>query len=434
MSARAAIVTGALGLVLFAGCSAGGTESSAASAASAKALFDDTVVHDIDIVFDDAAYDEMIATYLNGGDKTWIEATVTIDGTTFKQAGLRLKGNSSLRGLTSSGTAAQGNDRPGGGGPGGSVSAESPQDLPWLVSLDKYVDGQEYEGYTEFVVRSNNSQSALNEAVALELLEVAGLAAEDSVATRFSVNSSQEVLRLVIENPGDAWDDDNFSTDGILYKAESSGDYSYRGDDPASYAEVFDQETDEDNEDLAPLIDFLEFINTSDDATFAAELSKHLDVAAFAKYLAFQELIANSDDIDGPGNNSYLRYSADSGVFTVVSWDHNLAFGGFGGGGMGAPGGGNMGAAAGAPAGTNAGGAGGPRSRSNILVERFKADDAFAALYTQALTDLKAQLYTSGKAAEILKTRAAVLTAQAGDLVSTDTVTQESAKIEAYFK
>jgi spore coat protein CotH len=37
--------------------------------------------------FDDAAYDELIATYLNGGDKTWIEATVTIDGTTFEQAG-----------------------------------------------------------------------------------------------------------------------------------------------------------------------------------------------------------------------------------------------------------------------------------------------------------------------------------------------------------
>jgi hypothetical protein len=54
MSARAAIVTGALGLVLFAGCSAGGTESSAGSAAraaNASVLFDDTVVHDIDIVF-----------------------------------------------------------------------------------------------------------------------------------------------------------------------------------------------------------------------------------------------------------------------------------------------------------------------------------------------------------------------------------------------
>ena len=58
-------------------------------------------------------------------------------------------------------------------------------------------------------------------------------------------------LRLVVENPGDDWEVENFSGDGILYKAESGGDYSYRGDDPAAYEEVFDQESGED--DLTPL-------------------------------------------------------------------------------------------------------------------------------------------------------------------------------------
>jgi spore coat protein CotH len=154
------------------------------------------------------------------------------------------------------------------------------------------------------VVRSSSTETALNEAVALDLLEQTGLASEHAVTTRFSVNGGEETLRLVVQNLDGTWDEENFDTDGILYKAEAGGDYSYRGEAPDAYTDVFDQETDADEEDLAPLIEFLEFINDSDDQTFSAELGDHLDVEAFATYLAFEDLIANFDDIDGPGNNS----------------------------------------------------------------------------------------------------------------------------------
>jgi len=120
-----------------------------------------------------------------------------------------------------------------------------------------------------------------------------------------------------------------FGAVGLLYKAEATGDYTYRGDDPDSYTEVFDQEAGED--DLTPLIDFLAFINDADDATFSAELADHLDVDAFASYLAVQEIVDNFDDIDGPGNNSYLHYDETTGLFTVVAWDQNLSFGAQGG-------------------------------------------------------------------------------------------------------
>ncbi|MEZ5261948.1 MAG: CotH kinase family protein [Acidimicrobiales bacterium] len=106
----------------------------------------------------------------------------------------------------------------------------------------------------------------------------------------------------MVKHLDEDWEEASFAADGLLYKAESEGDYTYRGDDPAAYEDVFDQETGE--EDLTPLIEFLDFVNNSDDATFAAELDRYLDVEAFATYLAFEELIDNFDDIDGPGNNS----------------------------------------------------------------------------------------------------------------------------------
>lgn len=425
-------VTTASGLVLgLAACTSTSTTSSAPDAAvsaliTADSIWDSSVVHDIAIDVDSAALDAAIQTYLDTQEKVWISATVTIDGTVFENVGLKLKGNSTLRAISADADAAT---------------------MPWLIRLDKYVDDQSLDGDTEFVVRANSSETAINEAVALELLGLAGLATEEAVASRFTVNGGATELRLVIENPNGDWDDENFDTDGALYKAEAGGSYAYRGDDAESYVDVFDQEAGDD--DIAPLADFLEFINESDDATFAAELADHLDVEAFATYLAYQELVNNFDDIDGPGNNSYLRYDAETGLMTVVNWDLNLAFGvsnlDGGGPGAGQPGGGGglPGGAPGADAGVrpDAGGApmgggqagGGGPSSGNILAERFAATPEFAAMIEAATAQLRADLYDSGAAQQILDAWVATLTAQAGDLVDAATVEQEAAAVAEQF-
>jgi len=407
------------------GCSTDATRASgdtvstaAQDVADGTGVWDASTVHEISVDVDEDAFAAMVDTYQETDEKEWLEATVTIDGTTFERAGLRLKGNSSLRGVTD--------------------DAE-PTDLPWLIRLDEFVDGQSVDGWSELVVRSNGSQTALNEAVALDLLAEAGLASEHAVPSSFSVNGADARLRLVVQNLDEDWEAENFASDGLLYKAEAGGDWSYRGDDPDSYTDVFDQETGDD--DLTPLIDFLQFVNESSDEDFAAELPSRLDVDAFARYLAFEEVVDNFDDIDGPGNNAYLRWDAESGGFTVVAWDHNLAFGGSPGGGAD---GGPMGAGPGAfpggedgqrperpegmPDGARPDGAGrgGPGGGSNILVERFTAVDAWADLVEQAKTDLTAQLYESGYAEEVLDSWVTVLTEQAGDLVDATTVQEEA--------
>jgi spore coat protein CotH len=480
---RMAVLATAAMLVLGAcgGAAAGATgsvESDGTTSVGADGLyvFDSSSVHTIEVEFDQDDYAELVQTYIDTSEKDWIEATVTIDGATYERAGIRLKGNSSLRG-------------PAGDQSGTSTLADAaPEDLPWLIRLDKYVDGQNHQGIADLVVRSNNTETSLNEAVALELLDAAGLASQEAVAVGFSVNGSDAVLRLVIENPDDVWMAANFDDDGALYKAESTGDYSYRGDDPELYDEVFDQEAGDDNADLSPLIEFLDFINNSADDVFAAELTDWLDVEQFATYLAMQDLIDNFDDIDGPGNNSYLYYDVATGVFTVVPWDHNLAFGVVNGGGVGgfggegfptpaaagdlqAPGGalggpapdtapgvggdaaapdlGNggelqdpsggialqdLGAADGALPTRPTRGAGGPGGGSNVLVERFLAVPEFADLYEQAKIDLQAELYDSGVAASILDEWVDLLETHATGLVDQQTIESESAAIAAYFE
>ena len=240
---RSALALTTTGLVLFTGCAASsdsgtpaadGAASAAASvsdveqsdsaAASADTdLFDSSVVHSISVEFDQADYDSMIETFTATGDKDWISATVTIDGVVYEDVGLRLKGNSSLFGLTS-------------------ATAGNPEDLPWLIRLNKFVDGADHQGYEDIVIRSNSTESGLNEAVAQELLSVTGLASQQAIATAFTVNDGETELRLAVENPDEEWYEDHFADeDGLLYKADSEGDYSYRGDDAEAYIDVFEQ-------------------------------------------------------------------------------------------------------------------------------------------------------------------------------------------------
>ncbi|GAA1410293.1 cellulosomal protein [Glutamicibacter uratoxydans] len=299
----------------LAGCSASASPDSQSSSVintsvstETASFFNSDKVHEINVEVSEDSVQKALKAYEDDQSKEWVSATVTIDGKEFTNVGLRLKGNSTLRQADTSSNAA---------------------DLPWQIRLDKYVKGQSYSGRTQFVVRTNNSQTSLNEAVALELLGEAGLATEHAAATRFTFNGKDAQLRLVIDNPSDElYSQESFNEDGITYKADASGDYSYRGDQGSDYESAFSVESG--REVLTPVAEFLNFVNNSSDEDFASQLAQKLDVNQFAAYLAMQDLVSNSDDIDGPGNNSYLRYDQSNGTMTVVAWDQNLSFGGMG--------------------------------------------------------------------------------------------------------
>jgi spore coat protein CotH len=61
------------------------------------ALFDDSVVHSIQILMDSEEYDTMISTYQQTGLKEYFHADILIDGVRVNEVGIRLKGNASLR-------------------------------------------------------------------------------------------------------------------------------------------------------------------------------------------------------------------------------------------------------------------------------------------------------------------------------------------------
>ena len=445
----AALGVGAVGTVALTGCASlqavgsQGTSSASAGGVTDGYLAADSL-HSVEITVDQSAYQEMITAYTSNQTKNWIEATVTVDGVAHEKAGLKLKGNSSLQGISAD---------------------TAPQQLPWLVRFDKFVDGANHDGMTRMVIRASSSTSALNEAVALDLLAKTGLASEKAAHISLSVNGSDPVLRLTCQDLDESWVAQNFDVAGLLYKAESTGDYTYRGTDESAYKDVFDQETGKAN--LTPLIEFLQFINESSDADFQSGLAQRVDVDKMVTYLAFEDVIDNFDDITGPGNNSFLWWAEQANQMTVVAWDHNCAFGlkpgagqqgqgggkPPGGGGQGQPpsggqqpGGGQPPGDGGAPsngqaptgqppggAGGQQPGGGGSQTKANALVDRFNSLMDGETKVSAERDRLKQELYTSGVAQTILDARAKVLTDQAGSLIEQSAVEADKQTIAAYF-
>ncbi|NEC08874.1 CotH kinase family protein, partial [Streptomyces sp. SID7909] len=334
------------------------------------------------------------------------------------------------------------------GGRGGgmtqyNLSADKPEELPWLVKIDEYVEGRAYQGEREISLRpGSNAQVPLNEALALALIDGTGEPAERYGLTTLKVNNRPTAVRLMVENPDTEYAE---AVDGesVVYKARAGGTFDYQGDDPSKYETSFRQLNKVGSQDLEPVMKLAKWVEKASDEEFAADLDKHVDVDSFAHYVATQNLLMNFDDMAGPGKNYLLGYDLNSKKFSVLGWDYNLTFsgdatagpddqmsmgGGMGGrpGGTGGAGGKDGGTGGGMPEGLpegmpelpegaempdfgdmpgapggDAGKGGGMRS-GHALKERFLKLDAFDAVYKKAYQDLYEKFYASGKATKTL--------------------------------
>jgi spore coat protein CotH len=252
---------------------------------------------------------------------------------------------------------------------------------------------------------------------------------------------------------------------GVLYKSLATGRFADQGDDPTDYADDFKQITAKGSQDLQPVIDLVQWVEHSTDAEFAGQLADHVDVAAFARYVAWQNLLLNFDDMAGPGRNYYLWYDVGTRRFSVIGWDYNLTFsgdagqgphdaGGMGGfpggtrppGGMEPPEGMQLPDGMAPPEGVPAPGGGGPPAErtdaedgagvrgggfggGNKLKERFLAAPAFRDVYEDAYRKLYQAVYGSGTALKALGDITTVLGTVAGR--DAQAVTQDAGRLRS---
>ncbi|MFI6944738.1 CotH kinase family protein [Streptomyces sp. NPDC050422] len=444
-------------------------------------LYDTSVRHSVQLEYNQTDFDKMMKEFKDDGTKDSIPADLTVDGVYLQDVGIRLKGNSTLKSLQGGngggmpgggqaagggggqrgpqggggnqdaqapgdqaaggggGQAADGGQAAGGGGRAGgggmtqyNLSADKPEELPWLIKIDEYVEGRAYQGEREISLRPGaNAQVPVNEALALSLIDGTGEPAERYSFSTLKVNNRPTAVRLMVENPDTEYAE-AVEGESVVYKARAGGSFAYQGDDPSKYETSFRQLNKVGSQDLEPLMKLTKWVENSSDKEFAANLDKYVDVDSFAHYVATQNLLMNFDDMAGPGKNYLLGYDLNTKKFSVLGWDYNLTFSGDAtagpddemsmGGGRPAgqqdgeppqgmpemPDMADMPDVAGGP-GTAADGDDAPTAgrgggmSGHALKERFLGLDAFDAVYKKAYQDLYEKFFASGKATKTLK-------------------------------
>ena len=260
--------------------------------------------------------DRVIAVELELSEDAWMaikanpkaeefhEGDFVFDGNRVEDVGIRTKGNSSLSFVTG-----MGSDR-----------------FPFKVDFNRYVAGQKFCGLGKVVLNNGfKDPTLIREHIAYRLAREFGLKASRTQFVDLTVAGQHMGLYTMVEPV----DDDfflnaNFGNDkGDLYKPElPDGTLQHQGDSFQDYPSI-QVENNEDTTDHGAVLALIDTVNNGP----SEGLSAVLDVDAMLRYIAFDALLVNLDSYTGNGHNYYL-YEQD-GVFTMIPWDLNEAFGNF---------------------------------------------------------------------------------------------------------
>ena len=101
---------------------------------------------------------------------------------------------------------------------------------------------------------------------------------------------------------------------------------AYREDETYSYADL----KVGDDADLTEFKSFVKRLNAVPDGEKGG-LESFLDVSSALKYIASNTVLCNYDSYNGNMHHNFYLYENADGIFSVIPWDFNMSFGGFGG-------------------------------------------------------------------------------------------------------
>lgn len=193
------IVTLIIGVVFaYCGESLGITAGTSADLSYVTTLFDDTVVHSIDIEISEADWNNLQE---NAAAEEYQLCAVTVDGEKLDNVAIRPKGNSSLSSV---------------------VSSDSER-YSFKIDFDKYSDGLTYHGLDKLNLNNIISDNSyLKEYLSYDMMAYMGVAAPLSSFVKVSVNGEYFGLYLAVEGVEEAFAERNYSSDyGNIYKPDS---------------------------------------------------------------------------------------------------------------------------------------------------------------------------------------------------------------------
>jgi spore coat protein CotH len=253
-----------------------------------------------------------------GMEFPWARAEFTAGGKTFKDVGIRYKGNftymASSRGLK----------------------------RPFKIDLDRHVAEQRFCGLKKFNLHNGVTDVTLaREALSYAVFRAAGVPAPRTAFAEVTLTVPEKYDREYVgiytltEQVDKTFLKDRFkNSKGMLLKPEGlQGGLPHLGTDWKRYEQGYRPQDEPTEAQKKRLIEFTRLVNVTDDARFEKEIGAHLDVDAFLRFLAANALLANLDSFLAFGHNYYLYLRPDTDRFVFIAWDTDLSLGAWPAGG-----------------------------------------------------------------------------------------------------
>lgn len=312
-------------------------------------LFDTSEIIDIEIVMDEEKWAEMLK---NATEEQYYECDVVINGTTFKQVGIRPKGNTSLSSIAND----PNNNR-----------------YSFKLEFDQFVDGQTCFGLDKLTLNNNYADATnMKEASVYDMYQFLDADASLYNYAKISVNGDYFGVYLALEAIEESFMLRNNGTEkGFLYKPDNmdmgdkpegmpegksegrpegnfdKGDFqmpeggfqmpggmgrgggsnlNYTDDELDSYSSIWNsQVNDSSDSDHKRVIEALKNVKNR------TNIEDYIDVDQALKYMAVHNFSVNDDSLSGSMAHNYYLYESN-GQISILPWDYNLAFGGMHGG------------------------------------------------------------------------------------------------------
>lgn len=277
-------------------------------------LFDTARVHTIDIVM--PGWDSFIEACPS---EEYSACHLVIDGESYKNVAIRAKGNTSLSAVQRLGS----------------------ERYSFKIEFDHYDSAKTYHGLDKLCLNNIiQDNTYMKDYLCYRMMQSIGAAAPLCSYVNITVNGEAWGLYLAVEGIEESFLARQYGHDyGALYKPDStaagngkapggmgSDDVALRYIDDAisSYPNIFDNaKTTVTTKDKQRLIAALKALGEQED------IPSCVDVEAVLRYFVVHNFVLNEDSYTGSLLHNYYLYEKD-GRLTMLPWDYNLAFGGFG--------------------------------------------------------------------------------------------------------
>jgi hypothetical protein len=266
-------------------------------------LYDIGQIQRIEITFTQANWDYQLDTAKAGADGYIMASQVKVNGVVFDSVGVKYKGNSSY-----------------------SVASNK---NPFNISLDEFIN-QDYMGYSTIKL-SNCYQdpSMIREVLAYKIL-ASYMDCPKSNFAQVYINGNYIGLYSNDENIGNTFLGEKFnSTNGTQFKCNpivtpgptTKCNLKYINTDSSSYFNYYE---------LKSATGWNELVRLCDTVTnYGSSLEAIIDMDRVIWMLAYNAVTINLDSYSGVFAQNYYLYRDLNNRFVPISWDLNMAFGGF---------------------------------------------------------------------------------------------------------